>query len=125
MSLVDFGNILKFFGGTEPSPEEQKVLFKEAALMALARATSADTNIKQVELEHVQGLLLEATGEEFSRNSLDNVLRVHHVVPTEWVLIESSISMVARGTFHGSSRLFAEDGTLLATANQSGIARTR
>ncbi|MEM9533275.1 MAG: TerB family tellurite resistance protein [Pseudomonadota bacterium] len=66
MSLVDFGNILKFFGGTEPSPEEQKVLFKEAALMALARATSADTNIKQVELEHVQGLLLEATGEEFS-----------------------------------------------------------
>ena len=66
-----------------------------------------------------------ATGEDFSRNSLDNVLRVHHVVPTEWVMIETSISMVARGTFHGSSRLFAEDGTLLATANQSGIARTR
>lgn len=66
-----------------------------------------------------------ATGEDFSRNSLDNVLRVHRVVPTEWVLIETSISMVARGTFHGSSRLFAEDGTLLATANQSGIARTR
>ena len=56
-----------------------------------------------------------ATGEDFSRNSLDNVLRVHHVVPTEWVMIETSISMVARGTFHGSSRLFAEDGTLLAT----------
>ena len=67
----------------------------------------------------------KATGEEFSRNSLDNVLRIHRVVPTEWVLIETSISMVARGTFHGSSRLFAEDGTLLATANQSGIARTR
>ncbi len=65
MSEGTFSNILKIFGGKEPTEEEQSVLFKEAALMALARATSADTNIKQVELEHVQALLREATGEEF------------------------------------------------------------
>ncbi|MEM1091541.1 MAG: TerB family tellurite resistance protein [Pseudomonadota bacterium] len=66
MSVGDFSSILKFFGGSQPSPEEQEVLFKEAAMMALARATSADTNIKQVELEHVQDLLREATGDEYS-----------------------------------------------------------
>ena len=63
MSVRDFRSILKFFGGSQPTPEEQEQLFKEAAMMALARATSADTNIKQVELEHVQDLMREATGE--------------------------------------------------------------
>ena len=43
MGLVDFGNILKFLRGGEPTPEERKQLFKEVAIMALARATSADT----------------------------------------------------------------------------------
>ncbi len=66
MSVGDFSSILKFFGGSQPTPEEQEELFKEAAMMALARATSADTNIKQVELEHVQDLLREATGDEYS-----------------------------------------------------------
>lgn len=66
MSVVDFRNILKFFGGSEPTPEEQQALFKEAALMALARATSADTNIKQIELERVQALLKKSTGDDYT-----------------------------------------------------------
>ena len=66
MSLVDFGNILKFVRGGEPTPEEKKQLFKEAALMALARATSADTNIHHLEVEAVQQILKRVTGEEVS-----------------------------------------------------------
>jgi len=66
MSLVDFENILKFVRGGEPTPEERKQLFKEAALMALARATSADTNIHHLEVEAVQQILKKVTGEEVS-----------------------------------------------------------
>ena len=66
MSLVDFGNILKFVRGGEPTPEEKKQLFKEAALMALARATSSDTNIHHLEVEAVQQILKEVTDEEVS-----------------------------------------------------------
>lgn len=66
MSVVDFANIVKFFSGSEPSEAEQKELFKEATMMVLARATSADTNIKKVEVEQVQTLMKEATGVEYS-----------------------------------------------------------
>ena len=66
MSLVDFGNILKFVRGGEPTPEEKQQLFNEAVLMALARATSADTNIHPLEVEAVQQILKKVTGEEVS-----------------------------------------------------------
>ncbi len=66
MSLVKFGNILKFIRGGEPNSEEKRQLFKEAALMALARATSADTNIHHLEVEAVQQILKQLTGEEVS-----------------------------------------------------------
>ena len=64
MSLVEFKNILKFV--REPTAEEKRELFKEVALMALARATSADTNIKTVEVKLVQEILTRITAEEIS-----------------------------------------------------------
>jgi uncharacterized tellurite resistance protein B-like protein len=64
MSLMEFKNVLKFLRGEEPSAEEKKELFKEVALMTLARATRSDTNIQAVELESVQDILLRVTGEE-------------------------------------------------------------
>ncbi len=66
MSLVEFKSISKFFGVAEPSAEEKTQLFKEAALLTLARATSSDTNIKTVELKIVQEILTRVTGEEIS-----------------------------------------------------------
>ncbi len=66
MSLVKFGNILKIIRGGEPTPEEKRQLVKETALMALARATSADTNIQRVEVRAVQQILKNMTGEEVS-----------------------------------------------------------
>lgn len=56
-------------------------------------------------------------------NSLDNTLRVTHLVPTEWVLLDIRVHAVERGFGHGLVQMFAQDGTLLATASQSCIVR--
>ena len=56
-------------------------------------------------------------------NSLDNTLRVVHLVPTEWVLLDIRVHAVNRGFGHGLVHMFSEDGTLLATASQSCIVR--
>ena len=66
MSTSSFSNILKIFGGAEPTAEEKKELFKEAALMTLARATASDTNIKAVEVETVRLIVEQVTGEELT-----------------------------------------------------------
>jgi acyl-CoA thioesterase II len=65
----------------------------------------------------------QALGIHGGGNSLDNTLRVIRLVPTEWVLIDIHIQGVANGFGHGLVHLFAEDGTLMATASQSCIAR--
>lgn len=51
--------------------------------------------------------------------SLDNTLRVVRLVPTEWILCDIQMHAVVGGFGHGLAHLFAEDGTLLATASQS------
>jgi acyl-CoA thioesterase-2 len=56
-------------------------------------------------------------------NSLDNTLRVGTIVPTEWVMIDIRIDLVARGFGHGTVYLWAPDGTLMAAASQSAIVR--
>jgi acyl-CoA thioesterase-2 len=56
-------------------------------------------------------------------NSLDNTLRVVRLVPTEWVLLDIRIHGVERGFGHGLVHMFAEDGTLMATASQSCVVR--
>lgn len=65
MALSSLKGVLKIFGGDEPTPEEQAQLLKEVMLMTLARATSADSNIKDVEVERVREVLLARTGEDF------------------------------------------------------------
>ena len=64
MGLADFKSILSALtGNSEPTEEERQQLFKEVALMTLARATSADTNIKHVEVETVQDVLKQSAEE--------------------------------------------------------------
>ncbi|MEM9620899.1 MAG: TerB family tellurite resistance protein [Pseudomonadota bacterium] len=65
MSIASLAGVLKIFGGSDPSPEEQAQLAKEVMLMTLARATAADTNIKQIEVEKVREVLHAHTGEDF------------------------------------------------------------
>lgn len=66
MSLLDFGCLLRFVRGGDPSPEEKHELFREAALLALARATSADTHIDNIEVETVQRVLDDLIGAQIS-----------------------------------------------------------
>jgi uncharacterized tellurite resistance protein B-like protein len=66
MSIASLAGVLKIFGGSDPSPEEQAQLAKEVMLMTLARATAADTNIKGVEVEKVREVLKAHTGEDFA-----------------------------------------------------------
>jgi acyl-CoA thioesterase len=65
----------------------------------------------------------QALGVMGGGNSLDNTLRVAHVVPTEWVLLDIKVHAIRNGFGHGVVHLFAEDGTLMATASQSTIVR--
>ena len=67
----------------------------------------------------------QALGVRGGGNSLDNTLRVMHLVPTDWVLLDIRVHGVQRGFGHGLTHMFAEDGTLLATASQSCIVRFR
>ena len=67
----------------------------------------------------------QALGRPTSSNSLDNTLRMVRSAPhpTEWVLADVRVQAVADGFGHGVVHLWAEDGTLLATASQSAIVR--
>jgi acyl-CoA thioesterase-2 len=66
----------------------------------------------------------EALGQLVGGNSLDNTLRVmHHHHATEWILADVRVHAVADGFGHGLVHLWADDGTLLATASQSSIVR--
>ena len=65
----------------------------------------------------------DAIGRLGGGNSLDNTIRFARLVPTEWVLLDIRIHGVASGFSHGSMHLFAQDGTLMASASQSMIVR--
>lgn len=64
-----------------------------------------------------------AIGRQAGGNSLDNTIRYARLVQTEWVLLDIHIDAVANGFGHGRMHLFAEDGTLMASASQSMIVR--
>ncbi|NQV96238.1 MAG: thioesterase family protein [Acidimicrobiaceae bacterium] len=65
----------------------------------------------------------QALGIAAGGNSLDNTIRIVKLVPTQWVLLDIYIDAVQRGFGHGRVNMFAEDGTLMATASQSCKAR--
>jgi acyl-CoA thioesterase-2 len=56
-------------------------------------------------------------------SSLDNTIRFHRLMPTQWVLCVAHITAIDAGLAHGEMHLFAEDGTLMASAGQSMIIR--
>lgn len=70
MALADLSNILKIFGGSEPSPAEKDALVKEVLLMTLARASSSDANIDPVEVATVQKIVKSITGDELSESDV-------------------------------------------------------
>ncbi|MDE0804699.1 MAG: thioesterase family protein [Acidimicrobiales bacterium] len=65
----------------------------------------------------------QALGKHAGGNSLDNTLRMVEIVQTDWVLLDIRVHAIANGFGHGLVHLWAQDGTLLATASQSTILR--
>ena len=92
MSIADLSSVLAIFGGSEPDPEKQKELFKEVLLMTLARASSSDSNIQQIEVESIQGILQKETGEEFSVADIRKAARsdLYETVPLRKYLSSAS-----------------------------------
>lgn len=92
MSIADLSNVLSIFGGSEPDPEKQKELFKEVLLMTLARASSSDSNIQQIEVQSIQGILKQETGEEFSVADVRKAARsdLYETVPLRKYLSSAS-----------------------------------
>ena len=64
MALADLKNVLNIFGGSDISEDKQNELFKEVLLMTLARAADADINIQALEIERIQEIVKDHTGED-------------------------------------------------------------
>jgi len=69
--------------------------------------------------DYVSGGVSHPLGVRTMGRSLDNTIRIGRLVPTEWLLCDIRMHGLANGFAHGLAHLWAEDGTLLATASQS------
>ncbi|MDH3692630.1 MAG: TerB family tellurite resistance protein [Gammaproteobacteria bacterium] len=66
MAIADLKNVLRIFGGSDVSEDQQNELYKEVLLMTLARAANADVNIQTVEVDRIREILKGRTGQDFS-----------------------------------------------------------
>jgi acyl-CoA thioesterase len=82
-----------------------------------------DAAVLAIAADYVSVAISDAIGEPAGATSLDNTIRFARITPTEWGLAEIQIEAVQGGVAHGSMRLFAQDGTLMALAGQSMILR--
>ena len=64
MAIADLSSILKIFGESSVSSEEQNTLYGEVLMMVLARAASSDANVHPVEVATIKKILQRETGEE-------------------------------------------------------------
>ncbi|MEP7210286.1 MAG: thioesterase family protein [Alphaproteobacteria bacterium] len=85
--------------------------------------SAVDTALLAIFADFVPAAASAALGGVGGGNSLDNTLRIRRIVPTQWVMCDVHMQAAGRGFGHGDMRLFAEDGTLMATASQSLILR--
>jgi acyl-CoA thioesterase-2 len=82
-----------------------------------------DSSMLAIIADFVPAGIGQALGRLAGGNSLDNTIRIRHIVPTEWVLCDIRISGIHGGFGHGSMNLFAQSGELIAVASQSIILR--
>lgn len=75
MAIADLSNVLKIFRGSELDSKTQKELYKEVLLMVLARASSSDANIHEVEVETIRGIVQKETGAELSAQDVRKAAR--------------------------------------------------
>ena len=103
-----------------PSPAGRSCLW--ARLPNLERLTAGTLAVLGDFVPYGMG---QALGARAGGSSLDNTIRVVQLVPTTWVLLDIRIHAIHGGFGHGLIHLWAEDGTLLATASQTAVLRYR
>jgi acyl-CoA thioesterase len=67
----------------------------------------------------VAGGMSQPMGRNTFGRSLDNTIRVAHLEPTEWVLVEIHMHALSGGFAQGTAYLWSRSGVLLGTASQS------
>lgn len=70
MAIADLSSVLKIFGETSLSAEEQKKLYGEVLMMVLARAASSDANVHPVEIQTIQKIVQRETGEDVQESDI-------------------------------------------------------
>jgi acyl-CoA thioesterase len=70
----------------------------------------------------LHGVVL-AIGHQVLPSSLDNTVRQVRSAATEWLLLDIDAHAVHDGLGHCTTRIFAEDGTLVGLASQTGTMR--
>jgi uncharacterized tellurite resistance protein B-like protein len=75
MGIADLGKVLKIFGGSDISAEEQQELFQEVLLMVLARASSSDSSIQRIEVKTIQEIVERETGNVISEQDVRRAAR--------------------------------------------------
>jgi acyl-CoA thioesterase len=98
---------------------------RSALWVRLPEGLDATASSLSIVGDYVPFGILQACGVPLGSNSLDNTIRMVRDHPTEWVLADIRVQAVADGFGHGVVHLWAEDGTLLATASQSAVVRER
>ena len=89
------------------------------------RPVAVDAALLAVIADQLPNGVGNALGMNAGGNSLDNTLRIIRLAPTRWILAEIQVDGLDRGIAHGTMRLFAETGALMAVASQSLVLRVR
>tara|TARA_B100000161_G_scaffold143563_1_gene102050 strand:+ start:51 stop:482 length:432 start_codon:yes stop_codon:yes gene_type:complete len=94
MASATLNNVLKVFGA-KPTEQEQSALAEEVMLMTLSRATAADTNIKEVEVDMVRSVLEKHLGKNYSSADIRIAANseMYEVAPLQEYLASASSKM--------------------------------
>ena len=98
MGIADLGNVLKIFGGSDISAEEQQALFQEVLSMVLARASSSDTSIQSIEARSIQDIVERETGNAISEQDVRRAARteLYETTPLNKYLASASKKLLDR-----------------------------
>lgn len=75
MPIADLSSVLKSFGGSSLSEDEQQGLFVEVLLMVLGRASSSDANMAPVEIETIQRIMERETSHAVTEGDIRKAAR--------------------------------------------------
>ncbi len=77
MAIADLSTVLKIFGTSSPNEAAQKELYREVLLTTLARASNSDANIHPMEIETIQQIMQQETGQELTEADIRKAARPH------------------------------------------------